>query len=148
MYVEYGYLSYLVITSGYFWLPALPGIVYCKILCCILCGVSVIMYTSVTWWVPVVTFGYRRYLVLQDPRLYTWSTGQHCYHSYLCLARAVTIIVQWIHCIVALPELPLLPVTWAYNLTTSPPYQDPPYCRILGCIHGVLVNTVTTVTCV
>ena len=25
--VEYGYLSYLVVTCGYLWLPALPGIV-------------------------------------------------------------------------------------------------------------------------
>ena len=26
VYVEYGYLSYLVVTCGYLWLPALPGI--------------------------------------------------------------------------------------------------------------------------
>ena len=77
--------------------------------------------TSVTWWYHLVTFGYRRYLVLQYPRLYTLCTGQHSYHSsYLCLASAITIIVQWIHSIVALLELLLLPVTWACNLIASP----------------------------
>ena len=36
------------------------------------------------------------------------------------LPVAITIIIQWIYSIVALPELPLLPVTWACNLTASP----------------------------
>ena len=124
--VTFGYQRYQVfhdsmqctwstVTSVTWWLPVVTfgyqryQVLHDSMLCtwCIV--------TSITWWVPS---GYRHYLVLQDPRLYTWCTGQHCYHSsYLCLASAITIIVQWIHSIVALP---LLPVTWACNLTASP----------------------------
>ena len=111
--VECGYLSYLVVTFGYQCYQVLhDSMLY-----------TWSMVTSVTWWLPVVpmcyqhyqvlhdsilciyvvycyfsyfvgTCGYWHYLVLQDPRLYTWSTGQHCYHSYLCLASAITIIVS------------------------------------------------------
>ena len=83
------------VTSVTWWLPVVPMCyqryqVLHNSMMCMLCIV-----TSVTWWVPVVTFGYQRYLlVLQYSRLYTWSTGQHCYHSYLCLANAITIIVS------------------------------------------------------
>ena len=96
--VVYGYLSYLVVTCGYYVLPALPGIA------CLLCIVI-----SVTWWVPVVTFGYRCGV--------TWYCRTLGYiHGVLVnivttVTCAITIIVQWIHSIVALPELPLLLVT-------------------------------------
>ena len=139
------------LPGGYLWSPLVTSVTrYCMTLCCVhgvrlpqlpawwlpavtmcyqhyqvlldsmLCTWNTV--TSVTLWVLVVTFGYGCYLVLQYPRLYTLCTGQHCYHNYLCLASSITIIVQWIHCIVALPELPLLPVTWACSLTASPPY--------------------------
>ena len=68
------------------------------------------------------------YLLLPARCGVTWDCRTlGCIHGVLVntgttITCAITIIVQWIHCIVALPELPLLPVTWACNLTASPPY--------------------------
>ena len=62
------YMEYILLLpqlpGGYLWLPCVTSVTrYCMTLCCVR-GVSV------TWWLPVVTLCYQRYLVLQDPRLY------------------------------------------------------------------------------
>ena len=93
LYVGYGYLSYLwlpcvtgiamlcarsiillllpQLPGGYLWLPCVTSVTrYCMTLCCVR-GVSV------TWWLPVVTLCYQRYLVLQDPLGCTWRQLPH-----------------------------------------------------------------------
>ena len=93
------------LPGGYLWLLCVTSII--MTLCCVSC-VLLPQLLGGYLWLPLV-IGVTWYW------LYTWSTGQHCYHSYLCLASAITIIVQLIHSIVALPELTLLLVTWACN---------------------------------
>ena len=143
---------------------------YCMTLY-MLCTWSVV--TSVTWWLPVVTMCYQHYQVLHDSMLYTWSVVTSvtwwlpvitmCYHqvlhdSMLCTWSVVTSVTWWLPvvtmcyhqvlhdsmlcmlCIITSVTLWVTVVTLATGITW--------YCRTLGCIHGVLVNTVTTVTCV
>ena len=75
---------------------------------------------SVTWWVTHLVTGVNWYCSTLGCIHGLLINTVTMHSSYHCLASAITIIVQWIHCIVAVPELPLLPVTWACNLTASP----------------------------
>ena len=102
VYVEYGYLRYL-------WLPLVTSVTrYCMAM---LCTWSTV--TSVTWWLPVVTFGYQRYQVLHDSMLCTWSVVTSvtwwlpavtmCYQRYqvlldsmLCTWSTVTSVTWWL----------------------------------------------------
>ena len=96
VYMEYQSLPQL--PGGYLWLPLVTSVTrYCKILCCAR-GVSIV--TSVTWWLPVVTFGYPRYQVLLDSMLCTWSMVtsvtwwlSSC-GSYVCYQRYFSCLVH------------------------------------------------------
>ena len=105
--------------------------------------------TSVTWWLPVVTMCYQRYQVLLDSMLCTWSTVTSvtwwlpvvtmCYQRYQVLHDSMLCMLYIVTSVNFVGtsgyfSLRVLPSTW--------------YCSTLGCIHRVLVYTVTTITCV
>ena len=92
--------------------------------------------TSVTWWLPVVTMCYQHYQVLHDSMLCTWSTVTSVTWWLPVYGYYVLPALPGIACCVLLPQL-LCGYQWL-PLATGVTW----YCRTLGCIHSVLVNTV------
>ena len=97
------------LPGGYLWLPMCYQR-YQVLLDSMLCTWSTV--TSVTWWLPVVTFGYQRYQVLLDSMLCTrglWLPQLPGSYLWLLCVTSVTRYCMTVCCVccILLPQLTL-----------------------------------------
>ena len=94
------------------------------------------MVTSVTWWLPVVTFGYQRYQVLHDSMLCTrglWLPQLPGGYLWLLCVTSVTRYCITLCCVRGV-RLPQLPGGYLWLLCVTSVTR---YCMTLCCVRGV-----------